>query len=65
LHKVKSLEQVPEGIPKSHIMGKLKSWADYTKKERRQAIDKLIAEMIQVGVNTKKFYEILDGMEKG
>ena len=64
LHKVKSLEQIPEGIPQSHIMGKLKSWSDYTKKERRYAIDSLIAEMIQVGVNTRKFAEIMQGLEQ-
>jgi hypothetical protein len=43
---------------------RLKSWADYTKKERTETIDLLISEMHQVGVQTKKFYEILKGMEK-
>ena len=42
---------------------RLKSWADYTKKERQESIDRLIAEMTQAGVNTKKFYEILDQLE--
>jgi hypothetical protein len=46
------------------IRGRLKSWTDYTKKERQATMDKLIAEMHQVGVTTKKFYQILEGMEK-
>jgi hypothetical protein len=51
-------------IPKcAEIIGKLKSWSDYTKKERTETIDRLIAEMIQAGVNTRKFSEILEGME--
>jgi hypothetical protein len=43
---------------------KLKSWADYTKRERTETIDRLIATMHQAGVQTKKFYEILTGMEE-
>jgi hypothetical protein len=43
---------------------KLKSWADYTKKERTEAIDRLISTMHQAGVQSAKFYEILDGMQK-
>lgn len=44
--------------------GRLKSWADYTKAERMATLDRLIAEMHQVGVQTAKFYEILEGMEE-
>jgi hypothetical protein len=47
----------------TYALGKLKSWADYTKKERIATIDHLIAEMIQAGVNSAKFQEILRGME--
>jgi hypothetical protein len=43
---------------------RLKSWADYSKKERRMTIDNLISEMTQVGVNDKHFDEILRGMEE-
>jgi len=43
---------------------RLKSWRNYTKAERTSTIDNLISEMIQVGVNTRKFHEILDGMEE-
>jgi len=46
------------------LYGLLKSWADYTKKERTETIDRLIAEMIQAGINSGKFHEILDGMEQ-
>ena len=42
---------------------RIKSWADYSKKERKETIDRLIAEMHQAGVKTKKFYEILETME--
>ncbi len=62
IHKVKHLDEVPDHVHARHVMGKLKSWARYTKKERRETMDRLISEMHQVGVNTKKFYEILDGM---
>lgn len=47
------------------IRARLKSWSDYTRKERNKTIDNLIAEMHQTGVNTKHFHEILEGMERG
>jgi hypothetical protein len=43
---------------------RLKSWADYTKKERKETIDRLIAEMEQAGVNSAKYEEILKGMNE-
>jgi len=42
--------------------GVLKSWKNYSKKERKETIDRLISIMIQCGVNSKKFEEILEGM---
>jgi len=42
----------------------LKSWSDYTKKERQLTIDNIINEMFQVGVNSNRFNEILQGMEE-
>jgi len=45
------------------ISWRIKSWSRYSKKERKEAIDRLIAEMETVGVQSKKFYEILQGME--
>ena len=46
------------------IRYRVKSWSRYTKKERKESIDRLIAEMFATGVDSNKFYEILDGMEK-
>jgi hypothetical protein len=63
MHKVKHLDDVPANVPQSHIMWKLKSWSKYTKKERANAIDSLVAEMHQAGVTSKKFDEILTGLE--
>jgi len=62
MHEVKTKEEIPAGTPRTHIRGKLKSWSKYTKKERRETMDLLISTMIQAGVNSKKFHEILDGM---
>jgi hypothetical protein len=45
------------------LQWRIKSLSDYTKKELKETIDNLIAEMHQAGVQTKKFYEILEGME--
>ena len=65
----KKYEDIPEAIRKDPdmknlIRGKLKSWADYTKKQRINCVDNLIAEMHEAGVNSKKFNEILEGMEE-
>jgi len=50
-------------LPDGAEIWQLKSWADYTMKERRDAIDNLKNEMTQAGVQTAKFYEILRGLE--
>jgi hypothetical protein len=65
----KILEEIPESIRrdpdlKDLVRGRLKSWSDYTKKERKLTIDKLISEMHQTNVNTKGFQRILEGMDK-
>ena len=58
-------EEIPEEYRNArYTMGKLKSWAKYTKKERKETIDKVISAMMQCGINTKKFNEILEGIEK-
>lgn len=65
VRKVKTREEIPAEYNNSkYAMGRLKSWADYTIKERRETIDRLIAEMDQAGVNTPKYHEILSGMER-
>jgi hypothetical protein len=68
LKVVDTWQEVPEFMRKDqrmkeYIRGRLKSWSDYTKKERRDTMDKLIAEMKMVGVNSKKFDEIMEGMK--
>jgi len=64
--------RIKEKIPKNVAVdekgnqlaaGILKSWSKYSKKERKETIDRLIAIMIQCGINSKKFDEILKGME--
>jgi len=45
------------------IMEILKYYAENAKRERTETIDRLIAEMIQAGINTNKFNEILRGAE--
>jgi len=45
------------------IRYRVKSWKRYGRKERKESIDRLIAEMHQAGVQTCKFYEILESME--
>lgn len=63
--KVKTREEIPSEYNNAkYAMGRLKSWADYTIKERRETIDRLIAEMDQAGVNTPKYQEIRAGMER-
>jgi hypothetical protein len=47
-----------------YLWAKLYSWADYTKKQRMELIDGLIKEMLQTGVNSREFEEILQGLEK-
>jgi len=64
IKKVDTLDEIPaEYRVPPYCLGKLKSWSKYTKKQRTETIDKLISEMHQAGVNTKKFQEILQGME--
>jgi hypothetical protein len=51
-------------LEKPIVRHRVKSWARYSKKERKESIDRLIAEMQQTGVNSYKFEEILKGMVK-
>jgi len=58
---------IPENVAldasgKPLAAGILKSWKKYSKKERKETIDRLINTMIQCGVNSKKFDEIIEGM---
>ena len=58
---VKNLSEIPQHAKYIEIP---KSWTDFTKDERAEMIDFTIKEMIEAGVNSKKFDEILSGMEK-
>lgn len=67
IRDAKKYEDIPEEVRadpqyKQLIRGRLKSWADYTKKQRRETMDRLISEMHQAGINSPKFEEILAGM---
>ena len=56
----KSLEEV-----KGRYAEVPKSWADFTLEQRRDAIDEVIREATVAGINSKKWGEILQGMEDG
>lgn len=65
--RVDKYSEIPEHVRldpdyKNYIFGLLKSWSDYTKDERTETIDALISEMNQVGVNTPKYFQIIEGM---
>jgi len=67
IERVKTFEEIPEYIRldpdmKEMIQGKLKSWSDYTAKQRKNCIDNLITDMDANGVNSKKYQEIMDGL---
>ena len=56
---VKSMDEIPK---ESVYVSVPKSWVDFGKKQRITAIDDTIKEMIEAGVNSKKFDEIIGGM---
>lgn len=69
IREAKAFDEIPEYVRKDPrraelIRGRLKSWSEYSKTERREAIDAVISTMHQAGVQSKKFYEILEGMEQ-
>ena len=68
IRDAKKYEDIPEEVRKDEhykelIRGKLKSWSDYIKKQRRSTMSNLITEMLAAGVNTGKFNEIMEGLE--
>ena len=67
--RVKKFEDVPENIATDEdgnkmLWGELKSWSKYNKKERTNTIQNLITEMINLNVHSKKFYDILQTLQK-
>ena len=70
IRDAKAYADIPESVRsdphlKELVRGRLKSFSDYTKHERIDIITRLITEMIEVGVNTKKFSVIMEGLENG
>ena len=69
IFQVENYEDIPKYIRedpelKEIIRGRLKSWSNYTNKQRRKFIDALIDEMTAAGVNSAKFQEILEGIHE-
>lgn len=67
LYLAKQYEDIPEDVRQAPdlkllIRGKLKSWADYKKKERQKTIDNLLDDIRANGCNTDKMNEIIEGM---
>ncbi|MDC7224233.1 MAG: hypothetical protein PQJ60_10870 [Spirochaetales bacterium] len=67
--RVKTLEEVPSNVIASfnyghrgRIKGVLKSWGDYTKKERKDAIDRLFDVIKAVSCHDRRVSEIMEGM---
>ena len=68
IRDAKTYAEIPETVRrdphlKELVRGGRSAWAGSTKRERRDTVDRLIAEMIEVGVNTPHFREIMEGME--
>lgn len=68
LQEAKKAGDIPKKIMndpemKALVRGRLKSWSDYTLKQRKKCIDNVITEMLNAGVNTTKFEEILKGID--
>ena len=64
IKKTANLDEIPKKYRNAnYVIGQLKSWSKYSKKERRETMDALIAQMLLVGVQTKKFNEIMTGVE--
>ena len=66
--RVKRLDDVPENIAVDEdgnrmLWGELKSWSKYTKKERMETINRLLADMDNSGINSAKYLEIRNELE--
>ncbi len=59
-HVVEKLEDIPAGVD---WIGLPKSWSNFTKSERQTAIDLVISEGYQAGMNSRHWNEIIEGME--
>ena len=59
-HTAKIIDEIPRG---AYYVAVPKSWTDFSKGERAEMIDSTIQEMVEAGVNSRKFDEILQGLE--
>lgn len=69
IKQVERFEEIPLYIRedpdlKESILGKLKSFSKYTKKQNQKFIDRIILDMGAVGVDSDEFQEMLKGMDK-
>lgn len=60
VYLVKLFKDIPDG---AQFKGIAYSWSTFLKKQRTETIDMLKNEMINAGVNSVKFDEIIKGME--
>lgn len=70
MERVKTLEEVPQYAlddfnsgNRARVKGVLKSWSEYTKRERRLTIDNLFWAVSISKCDDKKVHEIMDGMQ--
>ena len=70
IKQVKKYEEIPLYIRedpelRDSILGKLKSFSKYTKKQNQKFIDNIILDMSAAGVNDAEYFEMLEGMNDG
>ena len=65
--KTKGFNSIPEHIRTDYTrcLGKLKSWSNYTKRQRMNCISNLIDNMCNSGVNSREFDDILKEVNNG
>jgi len=59
-HTVTRIDDIPPSVPYIAVP---KSWRDFDKSDRKDMIDTTIQEMMEAGVNTRKFEQILMGLQ--
>lgn len=69
IFQVKKEAEIPAHINndpdrRQMIQGKLKSWTKYTMRQRMKLIDNIIDDAKAAGLNSKKFNEIVEGMQR-
>jgi hypothetical protein len=70
IHTAQSFDDIPYHVVEAQangqhgrINGVLKSFSDYTKKEVKESIDKLINSCLEHGLNSPKFQEIMISLD--